>query len=275
VRIPNARVAILANAPGRVRIAVQRDEAIVFGWVAAQDLNRDTPLTLADLGTPSPSNGPLHLVAGRAKALEQLRCASEVRLAAEIDGARTFVGTLAPQTILRVVERTETFARVAFAWAVWSALWPAHGASFLVPARDLASCPSEPITSDGPGLSSLGSPPSTPARPAPIGAVSLGAIATSVPMPDAERVVRTKLPHARACYNAGLKVDPTQKGEVTLVLRVQPSGDVLSGNVSANTGVSAAVAACIVMTMRNVAFVAPGASGATVTFTLAMAVAGD
>jgi hypothetical protein len=99
----------------------------------------------------------------------------------------------------------------------------------------------------------------------PIGDVQYGGSSMSVPVSDAEAVIRSQIhPGARRCYQKGLEADPTQAGRVVILIKVSPSGEVDSANVASNSGLSAGVAGCIASVARRAKFSAPGANGSTI-----------
>jgi TonB family protein len=99
----------------------------------------------------------------------------------------------------------------------------------------------------------------------PVGDVQYGGSSMSVPVSNAEAVIRSQIhPGARRCYQKGLESDPTQSGRIVILIKVSPSGEVDSASVASNSGISAAVAACITATARRAKFDAPGASGSTI-----------
>jgi hypothetical protein len=86
----------------------------------------------------------------------------------------------------------------------------------------------------------------------------------SVPVADAEAVIRTKIhPGARRCYQKGLELDPTQSGRLVVEIKVAPNGEVDTAAATANGGLSAAVVACIAQVAKRAKFDAPGPSGST------------
>jgi hypothetical protein len=99
----------------------------------------------------------------------------------------------------------------------------------------------------------------------PVGEVQYGGSSMSVPVSNAEAVIRSQIhPGAKRCYQKGLETDPTQSGRIVILIKVSPSGEVDSASVASNSGISAAVAACITGTARRAKFDAPGASGSTI-----------
>jgi TonB family protein len=102
-------------------------------------------------------------------------------------------------------------------------------------------------------------------RVVPIGDVQYGGSSMSVPVSNAEAVIRSQIhPRARACYNKGLAQDPTQSGRVVIMVRVGPSGEVESASVASNSGLSSFVASCIASAARGAKFDPPGPSGSTI-----------
>jgi hypothetical protein len=105
----------------------------------------------------------------------------------------------------------------------------------------------------------------TAVKVVPIGDVQYGGSSMSVPVSDAEAVIRSQIhPGARRCYQKGLESDPTQAGRVVILIKVSPSGEVDSASVASNSGLSAGVAGCIASVARRAKFSAPGANGSTI-----------
>jgi hypothetical protein len=105
----------------------------------------------------------------------------------------------------------------------------------------------------------------TAAKVVPVGKVDLGASSMSVPVSNAEAVIRRDIhPGAKRCYQKGLELDPNQSGKIVILIKVAPNGEVDSASVVSNTGLSAGVASCIASTARRAKFDAPGATGSTI-----------
>jgi hypothetical protein len=105
----------------------------------------------------------------------------------------------------------------------------------------------------------------TATKVVPVGEVQYGGSSMSVPVSNAEAVIRSQIhPGAKRCYQKGLESDPTQSGRIVILIKVSPSGEVDSASVASNSGLSAGVAACITGTARRAKFDAPGASGSTI-----------
>ncbi|MGA2449013.1 MAG: AgmX/PglI C-terminal domain-containing protein [Polyangiaceae bacterium] len=105
----------------------------------------------------------------------------------------------------------------------------------------------------------------TAAKVVPVGKVDLGASSMSVPVSNAEAVIRRDIhPGAKRCYQKGLEVDPTQSGKIVVLIKVAPNGEVDSASVVSNTGLTPGVASCIVSAARRAKFDAPGATGSTI-----------
>jgi hypothetical protein len=105
----------------------------------------------------------------------------------------------------------------------------------------------------------------TAVKVVPIGDVQYGGSSMSVPVSNAEAVIRSQIhPGAKRCYQKGLESDPTQAGKVVILIKVGPSGEVDSANVASNSGLSAGVAGCIASVARRAKFDAPGANGSTI-----------
>jgi hypothetical protein len=105
----------------------------------------------------------------------------------------------------------------------------------------------------------------TATKVVPVGEVQYGGSSMSVPVSNAEAVIRSQIhPGAKRCYQRGLETDPTQSGRIVILIKVSPSGEVDSASVASNSGLSASVAACITGTARRAKFDAPGAGGSTI-----------
>jgi hypothetical protein len=105
----------------------------------------------------------------------------------------------------------------------------------------------------------------TAVKVVPIGDVQYSGSQMSVPVNNAEAVIRSQVhPGAKRCYQKGLESDPSQAGKVVILIKVAPSGEVDSATVASNSGLSAQVAACIAAVARRAKFDAPGASGSTI-----------
>ncbi len=99
----------------------------------------------------------------------------------------------------------------------------------------------------------------------PVGNVEYGGSQMSVPVSNAEAVIRSQIfPGAKRCYQRGLEQDPTQAGKLVLLIKVSPSGEVDSASPSSNTGLSASVASCIAGVARRAKFDPPGANGSSI-----------
>jgi hypothetical protein len=99
----------------------------------------------------------------------------------------------------------------------------------------------------------------------PIGDVQYTGSAMSVPVANAEAVIRSQIhPGAKKCYQRGLESDPTQAGKLVILIKVGPSGEVDTATVQSNSGISASVASCISAVARRAKFDAPGPSGSQI-----------
>jgi hypothetical protein len=98
----------------------------------------------------------------------------------------------------------------------------------------------------------------------PVGNVTGGGASMSVPVQNAEAVIRSGLfPAAKRCYQAALNNDPSLSGRLSLTIQVGPSGEVSGVNAS-QSGLNAQVAGCISAAARRLQFQAPGGSGSTI-----------
>jgi hypothetical protein len=99
----------------------------------------------------------------------------------------------------------------------------------------------------------------------PKGDVEYGGSQMSVPVSNAEAVIRSQIhPGAKRCYQRGLESDPTQAGKLVILIKVAPSGEVDSVSTTTNSGLSQQVAACIAGVARRAKFDPPGANGSSI-----------
>ena len=111
---------------------------------------------------------------------------------------------------------------------------------------------------NGPAVSGAG----TATKVVPVGETSFGGASASVPVSNAEAVIRTQLqPRARACYNAALAQDPTISGKLVLSIQVGADGGVTGVSAS---GMGGQIAGCISAAARRLQFASPGAGGSTI-----------
>jgi hypothetical protein len=104
----------------------------------------------------------------------------------------------------------------------------------------------------------------TATKVVPVGDVQAGSTSMSVPVANAEAVIRMQIqPGAKRCYQKGLESDPSQNGKLVIMIKLAPSGEVDSATVATNSGLSPQVASCIAAVARRAKFDAPGASGST------------
>lgn len=114
---------------------------------------------------------------------------------------------------------------------------------------------------NGPSVSGAG----TATKVVPVGDVQYGGSSMSVPVSNAEAIIRTQIfPGAKRCYQKGLESDPTQSGKLVISIKVAPSGEVDSVSPASNSGLSGSVASCIAAVARRAKFDPPGANGSTI-----------
>jgi hypothetical protein len=133
--------------------------------------------------------------------------------------------------------------------------------------------PDDPIDLNG-LLNGQGSSSATagvsPGPPPPPVKVSMSLTMTG-PIAEPERVVRSQLyPAARRCYQRALHDDPTQKGELVVVMRVDPSGEVSSSTIANIKGLSATVKNCVRGAANRLFFSQSVGGEVDVTFTFEM-----
>jgi MYXO-CTERM domain-containing protein len=89
----------------------------------------------------------------------------------------------------------------------------------------------------------------------PVGDVSLGTVHMSVPVANAESVVRSQIvPRAKRCYQRGLEQDPSMAGKLIIAIHLDTTGEVSSASVASNTGLSSSVGSCIVRVSQSAKF---------------------
>jgi hypothetical protein len=81
---------------------------------------------------------------------------------------------------------------------------------------------------------------------------------------NAERVVAGMRAGFRACYNRGLATNPDLAGQVRIIAKIGPNGEVLSATPQAS-GLSPDVVDCVVRRVKSGQFAAPEGGGATIT----------
>ena len=88
------------------------------------------------------------------------------------------------------------------------------------------------------------------------------AVVPTLPLANPERVLQgSATPYWKRCYQKGRQADPTQAGQIVVILRVLPDGDVTSANVEGKSGVSASLTACVLRGASHLTFDAPGNPG--------------
>jgi len=100
----------------------------------------------------------------------------------------------------------------------------------------------------------------------PKGAVVIDGTAASSPIADADRVMASLRPRLRACYENGLRTQPSMVGKLVVSATIDKDGNVTGASVTTNTGASTIVTGCVVRVLRLVHLDAPaGGNGATLT----------
>ncbi len=110
----------------------------------------------------------------------------------------------------------------------------------------------------GPAVNGAG----TITKVVPVGDANFGGASASVPVSNAEAVIRSQLqPRARACYNAALAQDPTISGKLVISMQIGADGGVTGVSAS---GMGGQIAGCISAAARRLQFASPGGSGSTI-----------
>lgn len=284
-----ANVEVLDRRGAQQRALVYLDDRLLVGWIpstAIHSLTQKEQETLVLTALGALSNSPQPPPAVHEDVLEQLQCHSPVRLVS--DSPRAFAGSLAGDSVLRVLSKDAALERV-------SPAAPSRGglvaSTLLAPTRDLVSCVSVPITVDPapasptlidvlggndvplvelgqstPGTLRNGLPPGAgplpPPQPMVTGKATIGTLSMSAPLTNTDAVIRPFAARARSCYNKALKENPTLSGSVVVSIMVQPSGDVMAANVT--SGGFQEINACLLAGARQLSFSPPGGSGSLV-----------
>jgi hypothetical protein len=99
-----------------------------------------------------------------------------------------------------------------------------------------------------------------PSGNASVGGASVAGGAVS----NADRVVAGMRAGFRACYNRGLASNPDLQGQVKIVAKVGPNGEVLSATPQGGGGLGAEVVECVVRRVKSASFAPPEGGGATI-----------
>jgi hypothetical protein len=81
---------------------------------------------------------------------------------------------------------------------------------------------------------------------------------------NADRVVAGMRAGFRACYNRGLASNPDLQGQVKVVAKVGPNGEVLSATPQGGAGLGPEVVECVVRRVKSASFAPPEGGGATI-----------
>jgi TonB family protein len=102
------------------------------------------------------------------------------------------------------------------------------------------------------------------ARPLDPDAVTIQRIPEPIlPVPNADRTVAGLRAAFRRCYQNGLANEPGMQGQLVVTTRIEPNGSVESAKVTSNSGLSAAVGACIARQVQNAQFDRPAGGAST------------
>jgi hypothetical protein len=109
-----------------------------------------------------------------------------------------------------------------------------------------------------------------------VGDVKYDGSKMNVPVPNADTMIRSQvLPVVKRCYWKGLDLDMGGAGNLVIMVKIAPTGEVTSVSVSSNTGVSTGVVNCAVAGARRPTFTAPGPNGATLAVSFTFVKRGD
>jgi hypothetical protein len=93
-------------------------------------------------------------------------------------------------------------------------------------------------------------------------------VAGRLPVEVDKRILRIHVPRLRACYQQGLKGDPTLKGSVAIGFVIDATGAVESVQLLGNTTSSTAVAGCMRGALQTLSFPEPEEGKVVVKVTL-------
>jgi hypothetical protein len=110
----------------------------------------------------------------------------------------------------------------------------------------------------------------------PVGVVSAGNVSVSVPMGEADAIVRSVIvPGAKRCYQRELESHSSETGKLTVAIHVDASGAADSVTTPNGQGLQPPLVHCIVTVAKRAKFSAPGANGSTVSVPLKFALDPD
>jgi hypothetical protein len=117
---------------------------------------------------------------------------------------------------------------------------------------------------------SLGGVPGAPVTSSKSGKVTESSVTVTGKLPSdvIKRIVRANFPRFRACYESGLKRDPTLKGTVSDTLSIDTTGAVESATLGKGTLTDATVGACVTGVFRTLSFPEPEGGKVKVDYTL-------
>ncbi len=135
----------------------------------------------------------------------------------------------------------------------------------------VACKPTDKVAGDDGASKESPTPPSSGSASVAVAVVKASAHATSgkIAMEKLDGFRTYATARARACYTAGLREDPTQKGRLVYTVNIAASGAVESAEATTNNGMSTTVAACIASGIRILQIDVGGAAASlAITFDL-------
>ncbi|HWL86800.1 MAG TPA: hypothetical protein VNO21_13410 [Polyangiaceae bacterium] len=102
------------------------------------------------------------------------------------------------------------------------------------------------------------------------GILSLGCWGSTVASSNTERVIASLRPKFLACYNRGRADDPEMVGSVTIVVALEPNGEVAVADGESITGLSPEVVRCFEHAAMGARFDPPLADGGGSTVRMTM-----
>lgn len=105
-------------------------------------------------------------------------------------------------------------------------------------------------------------PPATPTGAATV--VIGGAGGQPSGIVDEARVIAAMQPAFRACYEQGLRDDPSMRGSLRVTAKVDGAGNVIAANPSSGVGLAPAVISCVVARVAAARFTPPPGGGVAI-----------
>lgn len=124
--------------------------------------------------------------------------------------------------------------------------------------------PTDPAPrSDTSGLLTQPPPAILPSAKVPLGNVAFGTIPDVPGVTDLPRATAMSRARMRSCYRQGLATDPSMSGKLVVAITIDENGAITQAAATSNTGISPAVAECVVRVFRSMQLTPPTKPPAT------------